>query len=77
VIDRLLAGMVLGFFFYGGLKATVHNLATTHHPVLLTLGSAWLRFALTLAGFLFLMAGRWDYAVALLAGFTLGRFLCM
>jgi F1F0 ATPase subunit 2 len=77
ILLRLFAGTLLGVFFYGGLNFTVRRLATTHYPVLWTLGGVWLRFSVTIGGFLFLMAGRWDYALLLLAGFTLGRLVCM
>jgi F1F0 ATPase subunit 2 len=77
IILRLLAGIALGVFFYGGLKFTVRQIATTRHPVLWTLGSMWARFGATIGAFWVLTSGRWEFALILLAGFTIGRFVCM
>lgn len=70
---RLLAGLALGIFFYGGLWFTVERLARARNPALLALGSFWIRMLAVLAGFLLLMNQRWQYGLALLAGFTAGR----
>jgi F1F0 ATPase subunit 2 len=74
ILVRVLAGFALGVFFYGGLWLTVRRLSDTRHPGLLTLGSFWIRTLLVVGGFLFVMAGRWDYALWSLIGFTAGRF---
>lgn len=66
-------GFLLGVFFYGGLWLTVKHLVTTNHPVLLGVGSFWLRLFFVLAGFLALAQGRWQNAVLCLAGFIAGR----
>jgi F1F0 ATPase subunit 2 len=73
IFSRLLAGAALGVFFYTGLWVTVHGLLTTRHPTLLTLGSFWIRTLVVLASFLFLMRGRWQYALTCVAGFMMGR----
>jgi F1F0 ATPase subunit 2 len=73
VILRLLAGAALGVFFYGALWFTVRALPAARHPVLLTLGSFWIRTLTVVAGILLLMNGRWQYALVCLAGFMLGR----
>lgn len=70
---RLLAGLALGIFFYGGLWYTVRHLPGSSHPGLLTLGSFWIRTLTVLGGFLFLMEQRWDYAAVCLVGFVMGR----
>lgn len=67
------AGLILGIFFYGGLWLTVRHLATTTHPVLLTLGSFWVRLAVVLGGFLFVTPGKWQNAALCLTGFVAGR----
>ncbi|MGD1069737.1 MAG: ATP synthase subunit I [Bryobacteraceae bacterium] len=69
----VLFGTLLGVFFYGGLWLTVRRFPTTHHPLALTLGSLLLRMAVTLAGFFLIVDGRWQNAVAALAGFTVAR----
>jgi F1F0 ATPase subunit 2 len=75
VLVSALAGIAIGVFFYGGLWFTVRHLVTTRHPVWLTLASFWGRTAVTLAAFLLVVNGRWENALAALAGFGLGRLL--
>lgn len=73
IISRLIAGAVLGVLFYLGLWLTVRELSTTRHPVLLALGSFWIRTLVVLAGFLFLLNGRWQFALLCALGFIMGR----
>jgi F1F0 ATPase subunit 2 len=75
IIVRLLAGVLLGIFFYSALWFTVRSLPRSRHPVLLTLGSFWGRTLTVLTAFLFLMQGRWEYAAACLVGFMAGRLV--
>lgn len=69
----LLAGIMLGGAFYGGLWFTVRRLPLARHPALLALASFWIRSALALASFVFLMKEGWQYGLISLAGFTLAR----
>lgn len=73
----LLVGMVLGLFFFGGLWLTLRQLATRRSPGLLLLVSFVLRSAITLAGFYWVMAGRWERAVVLVIGFLVARLLAV
>jgi F1F0 ATPase subunit 2 len=73
IVLALMAGIAIGVFFYAGLWLTVRQLLTTRHPVLLTVASFWGRTLLALAAFLLVMNGRWENALAALAGFALGR----
>jgi len=45
----------------------------TEHPVAVTLGSFLLRLSVVVAGFLIISGGRWQNALACLAGFAMGR----
>jgi F1F0 ATPase subunit 2 len=72
---RLLAGLTLGTFFYGGLWFTVRALPCSSHPVALALGSFWARTALVLAGFILVAARSWLDAAVCLVGFMLIRIL--
>jgi len=74
VILSLLAGTMLGGFFYGGLWFTVRRLPESRHPALLALASFWLRSLIVLASMVFLMKLRWQYGLIALVGFPLGRF---
>ena len=73
--SRLMLGLVLGIFFYGGLWFTVKRLPSARHPALLALGSFWVRMIIVLAGFVVVIGNRWQYALAILAGFIAGRLL--
>jgi len=74
-IAVLLAGFGLGLLFFGGLWFTIRALPKSHHPALLTLASFWGRTALVVAGFVLLMAGRWQNAVLCLIGFVVARMV--
>jgi F1F0 ATPase subunit 2 len=73
LLSRMLAGIALGGFFYLGLWLTVRSLITTRHPLLLTVASFWIRTLVVLASFLYLMQGHWQYALACVTGFVIGR----
>jgi F1F0 ATPase subunit 2 len=73
MIVRFIFGILLGVFFYGGLWLTIRRLATTRHPLALSMGGLVLRMAVTLAGFVLVMQGRWQNAVQVLLGFTAVR----
>lgn len=73
IFVSLMAGIAIGVFFYAGLWLTVRWLLVTRHPVLLTLASFCGRTLIALAGFLYVMNGRWENGLAALAGFGLGR----
>jgi F1F0 ATPase subunit 2 len=72
-IISLAVGAVLGVVFYAGLWITVRQLLTSSHAGMLIFGSLWLRLALVLAGFLFVLHGRWQNALAYLTGVAASR----
>ncbi|MBZ5611389.1 MAG: ATP synthase subunit I [Acidobacteriia bacterium] len=74
---RLLGGLAVGIFFYGGLWFTVNRLATSRYRALLLIGSFGIRTLVVLSGFLLLIERRWDYALLCLIGFTMGRLVVM
>ena len=69
------AGVLLGVFFYGGLWLTVQRVASTGHPILLTIGSFWLRMVIVLAGFVVLARRGFVDVTLAMAGFVVGRML--
>ena len=73
VVLDLLAGVALGVCFYGGLWFTVQRLATSAHPVLLTVGSFWLRLVVVLAAFVLLARQGLASVVISMSGFVLAR----
>jgi F1F0 ATPase subunit 2 len=71
----ILAGGLLGTFFFAGLWWTVKQLATAKRPARLMLTSLGLRMTVTLAGFYGLSAGGWKPLVFALIGFLLARWV--
>lgn len=69
----LLAGVVLGAFFFGGLWWTVQKGLTSESPALWFFGSMLLRTGLILAGFYYVSQGHWSMLVACLGGFLIAR----
>ena len=71
----LLAGALLGAFFFGGLWWTVQKGATSERPALWFAGSLLLRTGAILAGFYFVSEGHWSKLVACLLGFVIARVI--
>src|ERR1700728_1834599 len=71
----LLAGALLGAFFFGGLWWTVQKGVTSERPELWFLGSLLLRTGLILAGFYFVSQGDWLRLLASLVGFLIARVI--
>jgi F1F0 ATPase subunit 2 len=82
---RVLGGLALGGMFYGGLWFTVERLIKSAAPPTngertsrgasagIAMSSLLVRFALALAGFIWMTNGRWQNALACLAGFEAAR----
>jgi F1F0 ATPase subunit 2 len=75
LIIPLLAGILLGALFFGGLWWTVQKCLKATYPALWLLGSLLLRMGITLAGFYFVADGNWQRLIACLLGFILTRFV--
>jgi F1F0 ATPase subunit 2 len=71
----LVAGLLLGTIFFGGLWWTVHKGLWSKHPALWFLGSRLLRMSLVLVGFYFVGRGDWQRLVACLIGFIIARLI--
>jgi len=69
----LLAGVLLGAFFFGGLWWTIQMRSPSEWSGLLFAGSLLIRMAVALTGFYALSHGDWRRLVACLAGFLLAR----
>jgi F1F0 ATPase subunit 2 len=69
----LLAGALLGVFFFGGLWWTVQKGLASETPALWFLGSLVLRTGVTLAAFYFVSQGHWSRLGACLLGFVVAR----
>lgn len=73
----LVAGLLLGTFFFGGLWITVKKTATSASPALLVFGSFIVRISIVLIGFYFIAAGNWRSMLIAFAGFIIARFIVM
>jgi F1F0 ATPase subunit 2 len=71
----LVAGLLLGTFFFGGLWLTVKKAGTSKSPSLLVFGSFISRIAIVLIGFYFIGTGNWRSMLIAFAGFMIARFM--
>ena len=56
----LMAGLLLGVMFFGGLWWTVQKGVSAKNPALWFFGSLLLRMSIALAGFYFVSGGHWE-----------------
>jgi F1F0 ATPase subunit 2 len=75
LLVALMAGLLLGAFFFGGLWWTVQRGLTSNHPALWFFGSTLLRTGFVLAGFYFISHGDWQKLLACLLGFFIARIV--
>lgn len=71
----LLAGLLLGALFFGGLWWTVLKGVSARQPALWFGASLLLRTALVLAGFYFVSGADWKRLLLCLLGFIAARFI--
>ena len=71
----LLAGVLLGMFFFGGLWWTIRRGVSSKQPAALFFFSLLLRTGSALAGFYFVARGDWRRVLSCLVGFILARIL--
>lgn len=71
----LLAGLLLGLFFFGGLWWTLRICMASAWAAPCLLFSLLLRTALVMAGFYYVMGENWQQLLAGLLGFTIARFI--
>jgi F1F0 ATPase subunit 2 len=69
----ILAGGLLGAFFFGGLWWTIRMRSPSEWSGFLFTGSLLIRMAVAISGFYLLSHGEWRKLVACLAGFLLAR----
>ncbi len=69
----VLAGALLGAFFFGGLWWTVQKMTGSSRPYLLAAASFIVRNAVLLAGLYLLLTGGWPYLLAAMAGLLVAR----
>ena len=71
----LMAGIMLGIFFFGGLWWTARRIPFARRPSLLVLLSFFARSVVVMAGFWLIGFGQWQRFIVCLGGFVLARFI--
>lgn len=71
----LLAGILLGVFFFGGLWWTTKRGIVSKSPVIWFFGSLIIRLSITLATIYFISHNHWERMLICLAGFIIARTL--
>ncbi|MHC4194571.1 MAG: N-ATPase subunit AtpR [Planctomycetota bacterium] len=74
-IVPFVAGSVTSLFYHGALWWTVKSLPRSRSPVLLSIGSFYLRMAITMAAFYIVMQNDWRRLAVCLAGFMAVKFI--
>jgi F1F0 ATPase subunit 2 len=69
----LMAGILIGGFFFGGLWWTIQKGLTSRNPVLWFFGSTLLRLSAALAGFYFIAGKDWRKLLICMLGFLIAR----
>jgi F1F0 ATPase subunit 2 len=75
IVPALVAGILLGAMFFGGLWWTVRKGVSSTRPALWFFGSLLLRTSLTLAGFYVISDGHWEKLLVCLLGFIMARLI--
>ena len=71
----LLAGLLLGATFFGGLWWTVRKGVSSEQPAFWFFGSLLLRMGVALAGFYFVSGGHLERLLLCLVGFVIARLV--
>jgi F1F0 ATPase subunit 2 len=77
LVLALIAGILMGAFFFGGLWWTVRQGLSSRHPALRFFGSLLLRTCIVLLGFHFILGDDWKKLIAGLLGFIVARLIVM
>ena len=75
LVLALVAGVLLGAMFFGGLWWTVCKGVSSQRPALWFFGSLLLRMSIALAGFYLVTGGHWERLLACLLGFVMARLI--
>lgn len=71
----VVAGVLLGVVFFGGLWWTVRQGVAAQRVALWFFGSLLFRLSIVLLGFYFILGDRWERLLAGLLGFTAARLI--
>ena len=76
-IMTLIAGLVLGTLFFGGLWFTVKKAVTAKIPAIWFFVSLIFRLSITLIGFYYISQGSWQRLLICMFGFVAARYIVM
>lgn len=74
-IGSFAAGIVTSILYHGGLWWTVKALPRSRSPLLLSIGSFYLRISITMAAFYVVMQNDWKRLAVCMAGFMAVKFV--
>ena len=77
LVLALVAGILLGAIFFGGLWWTVQKVVLSNRSTLWVFCSLLLRMSIVLAGFYFIAHGHWERLLMSLLGFVVARPIVM
>ncbi len=77
MVPALIAGILLGAIFFGGLWLTVVKVISVKWSALWFFGSLLLRISIVLTGFYFIARGHWERLLVCLLGFIIARFIVL
>ena len=77
IILPLIAGIILGAVFFGGLWLTVKKAVGSKYASLWVLASSLLRTGIALTGFYFVAGNNWQRLLVCVLGFIIARFITM
>lgn len=75
LVPAVLAGILLGIIFFGGLWFTVNKGLGSKRATLIFFGSLIIRMAIILTGFYFVGGDNWQKMLACLVGFLIARIV--
>jgi F1F0 ATPase subunit 2 len=77
LVLSLVAGILLGAIFFGGLWWTVRKVVSSKRSALWVFCSLLFRMGIVLAGFFFIAHGHWERLLISLLGFVVARPIVM
>jgi len=76
-VTPFFAGIFVSLLYHIGLWWTVKALPSSQRPALLSIGSFYIRMAITLSVFYLVMNNRWERLVVCLLGFLVVKYTMM
>lgn len=75
LLPAVIAGIILGILFFGGLLITVRMGLSSKRPTLIFFVSMVIRMAIVILGFYYIGGDNWQRMLACLGGFLIARIV--